>query len=325
MEQEEAGIRFFEAELPNARAALAWALEARDVVVAGDVLFALWYGWLTAGHGREASEAAAGWLALDRAALAPLERVPGLLGAGEIVRFTGDSSSAEALKSELADICRAHLDVSVHDWPLERMLAAVVTDLSTTEMDQGRLDEAEQHALEGLRLRRELGAPHGVAHALQAVASVAHARRDFGRCRELLGEAEAAWREAGRAIEAAQAQTGVAECHVLLGDPESAARLLAAALDVLARSRDEMNRAFAAHVAAMVAGAYGEHGTAARLLGAVEGLEEKSGDGRTQPLRGRDRRRVLRPGSRGLRARRVRARPRVRPGARRASDVRAGC
>jgi predicted ATPase/class 3 adenylate cyclase len=178
-----------EHELDNMRAALAVAVDRDEVVRASDLMSGLWFYWLTSGRGGEARGWAERYLASSRQRVGALERFGGDLAAAEILRFAGDPVTAADLKRELVATGRAHANAVIHGVVIERAIAATLSDLAYIELDEGRLREARSYAAEALALRRILGLPHGIAHALIAVAAVEYNAHDFGRARELYAEA----------------------------------------------------------------------------------------------------------------------------------------
>ena len=166
-----------ELERDNMRAALAFALDRDEVVVASDLMAGLWFYWLSTGCGVEARGWAVRYLDSSREEVHPLQRFQGDLGAGQILRFAGEPEAGAALDRELVATARAHPNAVVHGIVIERALAAVLSDLVYTELEAGRHFEAQSLAEEALALRRDLDLPHGIAHALLALAAVAfHAR-----------------------------------------------------------------------------------------------------------------------------------------------------
>ena len=77
------------------------------------------------------------------------------------------------IKRELVAIGRAHPDAVVHGFPIAGLTAATLSDLAWIELAEGRVASARSDAHEALTLRRNHGHPHGIAHALMAVAGVA--------------------------------------------------------------------------------------------------------------------------------------------------------
>jgi predicted ATPase/class 3 adenylate cyclase len=258
-------------ELDNMRDALEFALDRDDVVNASDLMSGLWFFWLTSGRGGEAIGWARRYLASPGERVGSLERFQGDLGAAEILRFAGDPSAAAELKRELVATGRAHPDAVIQGVAIERSIAATLSDLAYIELDAGRLDEARTCAEEALLLRRKLGLPHGIAHALLAVAAVEYNAGDPGRAGEVYAEAAAVSEEAGSHGDALEARLELAECELLLGRLTEAAGLLRTALDLLPGLQDQSIEILALRVAGMLAAANGETERCAILFGATDG------------------------------------------------------
>jgi hypothetical protein len=138
--EDEPGARAaLSADMANARMALAHALSQEDVRLAGDCIFGLWFHWLIQGLGREAANAAEAWLALDRTDLTEIDRMPGLLASGEILRYTGDLRRGAEVKYEELSVARSHPDESVHGVEMRRAIPASLTDLAFIELALGNV------------------------------------------------------------------------------------------------------------------------------------------------------------------------------------------
>jgi predicted ATPase len=266
-----------QAELDNMRGALKFTLERDQVIEASHLMSGLWFFWLTSGRGAEASAWAQRYLASSRDRVNPLERFQGDLGAAEILRFAGDASAAADLKRELVTVGRAHANAVIQGIAIERSTAATLSDLAYLELDAGRLDEARSCADEALALRRRLGLPHGIAHALLAVAAVEYHARDPLRARELYAEALAVYEESGSHGDALEARLELAECELLLGRLEEATALLRAGVDVLPCLEDQSIEILALRVAGMLAAARGHAEHCAVLFGATDGKLQDGG------------------------------------------------
>jgi predicted ATPase len=264
-------------ELGNMRAALDFALERDDAAVAGDLIYGLWFYWLTSGSGREAASWARRYLDSGRQHLSPVERLPGDFGAAEILRFTGDADRASDLKRELVAIGRSQPDATIHGSPIARGMAATLSDLVYMELDEGRTQQARAYAEEALALRRELGDPHGVAHALMAVAFIAYCARDFQRAREILSEGLAGWEAAGAHGDAQLTLLNIAECDLLLGRPDETAIVVRKVIPELPSMGDRMAATHALRVAGMLAQARGDGERCATLFGAADRMQDESG------------------------------------------------
>jgi predicted ATPase/class 3 adenylate cyclase len=264
-------------ELGNMRAALDFALGGDHPAIAGDLIHCLWFYWLTRGSGREAAGWARRYLESARERLSPVERLPGDFGVAEILRFTGDPDTAATLKRELVDIGRAHPDVAIHGRPIAGGIAATLSDLVYMELDAGRVEEARAYAEEALALRRELGKPQGVAHALMAIAAIAYHERDFVRYREILSEGIVNFEAAEMRGDVLITRIAMAECELLMGRPTETEALLREAIPQLHAIGDRMADVGALRVAAMLAQARGDCERCAALFGAADRMQDESG------------------------------------------------
>jgi len=266
-----------QAELDNMRAALAFALQRDDVVVASGLLSGLWFYWLMSGSGVEASAWARRYLDSSRQRVEPLDRFHGDLAAAEILRFAGDPDAAADLKRELVATGRAHPNVVLHGVAIERSIAATLSDLAYMELAAGRLREARRYAEEALALRRDLGLPHGVAHALLALAAVEYNARDFNRAGQLYADAVEASEVAGSQGDAVEARLGLAQCELLLGRPAETDVLLRDAVEALPSPRNLELDVLALRVAGMLAAATGDAERSALVFGLADGQLQDAG------------------------------------------------
>ncbi len=266
-----------EHELDNMRAALAVAVDRDEVVPASDLMTGLWFYWLSSGRGEEARAWAERYLASSRQSVGALERFGGDLAVAEILRFTGDHATAADLKRESVATGRAHPNTVIHGVAIERSIAATLSDLAYIEVDAGRFDEARSCAAEALALRRELDMPHGIAHALLAVAAVEYNARDFARAAELYAEAAVLSDEGGSRGDALEARLEQAECELLLGRLDEAEALLRDGLSAARSLQDLSFEVLALRVAAMLAAAKGEAERSAILFGALDANLQEGG------------------------------------------------
>jgi predicted ATPase/class 3 adenylate cyclase len=265
-----------EKERENMRAALEFALQRDDPALAGDLMHGLWFYWLIVGSGGEAAAWARRYLASSRERLSPLERMDGDLAAAEILRFTGDLQTAATLKQEFVEIGRSNPDALVRGEPILPLTAANLSDLSYMELVAGRVAEARSYAEEALGLRRALGRPSGIAHALFALADVAYNERDFERARGLFADAHASFKTAGAIGDALTAGLEIAECELLLGRPEETAALLREVIPRLAEVPDRFAYILALRAGAMLAATNGDAERCAELFGAADRRLEES-------------------------------------------------
>ena len=277
------------AELGNFRSGLRAALADNDAVLAGRYLDGLWFYWLTQGFGTEAAQAVAAWRALDRSQLAPSDQATGLLGAGEIVRFTGDVEEAIELKREALSLAVAHPKAEAAGRPMGGWRAAILADLAHLLVDAGRPAEAQTCAEQALALRRERGEPRGVAHAQAALAAIADASGDFVSARELMQAAAEGFERGGSREDATLRRAGAAEYEFLLGDAEAATRTFVRALADGQSLRDQGVLEAALRIGATIALNSGEPADAALLFAAAGRLRTTAGiETRSRAERERD-------------------------------------
>ncbi len=270
-------MRIVATELPNLRLGLATSLAGRDAAIAARYLYGLWFHWLMIGLGREAATATSSWLGLEAPADAS-DRFAGLLGAGEVLRSIGDAAGAIEPKRAALAIARADPEACVHDWPIGRWVPALITDLAHILLEVGEEEEARELAEEAVAIRREAGAPAGIAHALSALIAIEEAAGQYEFAYELVHEAllrsEAAQMPAQ---EVGGLRTVSAELELLLGRKAAAAATLARALDDRGEVHDPYYDAAVLRVGAFVTLAFGDPERAARLFAAAETLADESG------------------------------------------------
>lgn len=272
--REPEAVAVLDDELANMRAGLQESISWRDAATTGQYLFALWFYWLERGFGQEARTAATAWLALDRDSLDPLARCAGLMGAGEILRWTGDPLVARALKVEQLEIARAHPDESFHGWQFRWLVPAILDDLSQIDLHDGRVDDAESHASEALVSWTALGLPFGIAHTETTLAEIRYARGDYAGSLELSNASAGRLRSHGRYDLAVELAAAAAE--IGLGMLSSAGARLGAMSDDI-ELRDRGRFADFAHVAALLAARGGDSEKAAQLFGAEDRVVRESG------------------------------------------------
>ena len=170
----------------------------------------------------------------------------------------------------------AHPNAVVHGIVIERALAATLSDLAYTELEAGRLLEAQSFAEEALAIRRDLGLPHGIAHALLALAAVAFHARGFDHARDLYAEAASIYEAAESHGDALTAQLSVADCELQLGRLDETAALLRHGIPLTSEFSDVTMNVQALRVAARLAAGRGDAERCATLPGAADSLLEQA-------------------------------------------------
>jgi len=270
-------LQILREEQGNMRAALEFALQGDEPAVVSELVHGLWFHWLTTGGGTEAAAWAHRYLASARERLLPLERFHTDLDVAEILRFAGDAETAMSLKRELVAIGRANPEAVIDGIVIARSIAATLSDLAYMELDAGRLEEARACGEEALAIRRDVGRPGGIAHALLALAAVAYHDRDVMRARELYVEAIHGFEAAGSHGDVPEAKIALAECELLLGRLGEATAMLREAIPTLQEFPDQVVDVHALRVAGMLAAARGDAERCATLFGAADCKVEESG------------------------------------------------
>jgi predicted ATPase/class 3 adenylate cyclase/Tfp pilus assembly protein PilF len=197
------------AEHDNLRAALRWTQERGQGEMGMRLAGALWRFWMVRGHVREGYERLAALLATGP----PSETAPrakALLGAGVLVHYQGEQTTAEQLLAESLAAYRALGD--------RRGSANALTGLGIVAHALG--DDAAARPLheESLAILRELGDRHGVAVALNNLGQVLTARGDYAAARASYEESLALRRDSGDALGIATALMNLGWLDYLQGD-----------------------------------------------------------------------------------------------------------
>ncbi len=260
-------LAVLDAEHDNMRAALDFTLERDDVVTAGELLDGLWCYWLMTGRGGEAAMWANRYLASSRERTAPLDRYGSDGAVAEILRFTGDPETATQIKREMVATGRAHPDALINGVPIAGLTAATLSDLAWIELGEGRMEAARSDAQEALMIRRNLGLPGGIAHALTALAGIAFHEGDYGLALELAREAA---ETAPLDSDSLECRLTMTECELLLGRLNEARALVRVTFPAITALSDATMELHALRVVGMFAAASGQAETSAALFGASD-------------------------------------------------------
>ncbi len=185
-----------------------------------------------------------------------------LVGATELVRFFGSPEQAVVVKQRLAVMFESAGD--------DNQLAATLTDLSEVHKRLGDLEGARSAARRAVDLRREIGQPRGIAHALLGQADVELAAGDAAGAMALYSEGLPLAHGAFVPFLA----WGCATCARRLGDRETAARHVVLALDAMPSLG---YRQFYPDVLQEAAALAASEPASVRLLAASERLREETG------------------------------------------------
>jgi DNA-binding CsgD family transcriptional regulator len=260
-------LDLLEAELDNVRAALAWAID-HDPPVALRLAGALWCLWRVRGYPSEGR----GWLERALAATTGLQtpaRAKALDWAGDLAWLQGDNARAAAAHEESLALSRASGDRAGEARALFG-LADVARRTDTAEVAAARYRAA-------LDLYQALGSDVWVAASLASIGLLARASGDGGAAVALLEQAVARYRAVGFTWGLAWAIRLLAAAHRAAANLERAASLYNEGLTLAGANADRRGLAAALAGLAEIAVNWGDHRSAARLLGAAEHLTAVAG------------------------------------------------
>jgi predicted ATPase/DNA-binding CsgD family transcriptional regulator len=256
------------AELPNLRAAFAWALEpGHDPAASLRVIAAITPFWRFRGHLSEGR----GWLESAMAA-GPNDmttRIDGLVAAAELAVFQGDHAAARALGEE-------GLELATRDG-YRRGEARALFLLAVAAEWSGDLEGAIASYRQALEQRDSLGAPEWVGRLLASLADALHLHGDLDEAEVLATEALTLAREIDHAWVEALALGVLAHIAIDRGTYADARRL---ALDYLCVTQELSEKRGIAGALATLAGlwvALDQLEQATRLLAAARDLVDSIG------------------------------------------------
>jgi predicted ATPase/DNA-binding CsgD family transcriptional regulator len=254
-------------ELPNLRAAFAWALEWGDAEASLRLAAAHYPFWNFRGHLSEGRR----WLeeALAAGPTAMTTRIDGLLASAGLAALQGDYTAAQTFCEEGLGLAGAH------QYAFGEARALFLLGISAEW--QGDVDVAASYYRESLRRRDDLGAPHRVALSLVALACVVYLQGDLDQAETLATEGAMLARAVGHAWTDAVGLGVLAQIAVDRADYGKASQLCA---ENLALSQSLGDRRGIAGVLGLLAGlllAAGRPRRATRLLAAAQALADSVG------------------------------------------------
>ena len=261
-----------ETELDNLRAALTWAIAARETLTALRLSISLEKLWDVRGFLREGRD----WL--ERASALPMDDVPGgpraqaLSNAGSLAQAQGDLDGAWALQERALVIIR-----EVDTEGGRRGTAHILNRLGIIAFLQGDIERAVELQEDALARFRELGDESAAATCLNNLGVDAEARGDYARARALYEEALTLQREAGDTQSIAIYLGNLGEIARDQADHLAAAEYYREALTVWATLKDRWNTTATLDGVAMLVHDRGRPERAARLFGATAVFRESVG------------------------------------------------
>jgi len=220
--EEPAWFERLDREHDNLRAALGWALAAREAETALRFGNVLWYYWWVRGHFAEGRRWIERALAQGRNLAAAL-RARALHGAGQLAGGQGDQERAIRLTGQSLDLFREAGD--------ERSVAMVLQNLGYALREAGDRMRARGLFEEALALRRAQDDPRGTAAALDSLGNVALQDGDLEDARGLLDESLALAQRTGHRTRAAHVLLSLGHLSCREGDGARAQDLYERALE----------------------------------------------------------------------------------------------
>jgi non-specific serine/threonine protein kinase len=246
-------------EHANLRAALTWLTETGAAAPAQQLATALWVFWFLRGHLREGHEWLSRTLRLETES-PPEVRTLALWAAGMLAWAQGDFLRAEALGREANALSNAHgllfgkavalyllfmalemqerIDEAVpfgeesvallREAGVRPWLAYVLADVGTRLLKLGERERGEAWIAEGLDIHRELGNKQGLGNKLSDLGLIRHEAGDVQAAARHYAESIHWQQEGGDVWYVASAVEGLAAVALDAGQPRQAARLLGA-------------------------------------------------------------------------------------------------
>jgi len=252
----------------NLRAALRWAVERRDGLLALELGVALWWFWNVRGHLREGRQ----WL---EAALALSDGLPerlraiGLYALGHLAWAQSDFPAAEtALEASLA------LKRSLGD---EVGIAAALHRLGAIAGYQGDYERARTHYEESLALKRSLGDEAGIAATLNNMGVTAQEQGRYAQAADYYAESLARYQALGHRHGKTVVLHNLGDLALYEGNVARAAAAYRESMALRRDLGDPLGMTFGLRGLAEVAWREGQPLVAARLWGAEAAAREVLG------------------------------------------------
>jgi predicted ATPase/class 3 adenylate cyclase len=257
-----------DAEHPNLRAALTWAIEHTDADLGVRLGAALWKFWYVRGDLGEASS----WL--ERLFTLPGASPPGaradaLYGAGWFAEYRGEHALAEAHGEEALQCARKAAD------PLRTAMALGL--LGGLAHNRGDFGAARQRNEEALAYAREAGNPHFIAMFAQGLGGITTDQGDHERAAAYFDEALTIWRARSDPWAVGIALLNVGKSARALGELCHGAMTYREALTLFADHGDRAKVASCLEGLGHLAAVGGMPERAVHLFGAAETLYKTAG------------------------------------------------
>ncbi len=260
-DRDPAAWAFLRAEQANIVAALHRALDDGAADAAQKILNGAWFYWVTAGLAADGDAWAAAVAALP--SQLSVQYAIAVALAGEFPRFRGDPERALPYKLRALELLEA---LGADDPQAERWAAADHTDVADIYAQLDDLETAAEHAERGLEIRRSIGTPSGIAHALGSVGQVAALRGETDEAVAAFVESVKLYDAAGERFEASLSLCNLGNVLRRSGDLVGARAALDDASARALESRDRTDLAVVHNAFGLLAASEGDAALAAELL-----------------------------------------------------------
>ncbi len=227
----------------------------------------LWPFWMDRGHIAEGRARLATALAKDASEPSAI-RASALYGAGTLAFRQADNAEATRSIEESLRVARVIEDRSAE--------ARALVGLARCALRERRTKDAGALAEEAMRIQRELGDEQGVAAALHLVAYTAYIEGPDDLARQLFEESLALNRRLGNVRGTAGELSNLGSLETRAGRLDRAAELCAEALRVALETNSAYLLPYCVANIGGVAAVRGDAEPGCRLLGAAEGMFERS-------------------------------------------------
>lgn len=262
-------------EHDNIRAAISWALETGEAGAGMRVADAVWRFWQQRGHLAEGRALVERLLALPAAAAPTVERAKGLAALAGLAYWQGDFAPVAAAYAEASAIHRRGSDRAA--------LAEAVFDQAFVPFLSGDLEGARALLQESLALYAEIGDPGGAGNVGDALAALFFRQGKMAEALDAQRAVVVNRREQRNTFRLVDSLTLFALLLFDAGMAEEGRAAVEEALGVLRERGNVTGEVGLLLMCAHRAVRQGEPARAARIVGAVEAIRERTGAG-TTPL-----------------------------------------
>ena len=260
------------------RAALRWAIRAREAETGGRLVLMLWRLWAERGHSVEGRRWAEAVLALD-GSRAEAARARSRLPAHKrafLIHVVGILATAHGVYDGARTLYEESL-AAFRDLDYKKGLSGPLRELGVVAYYQGDHERAVRLNEQALAIAREFNSAFGIAYSLFTLSDAVRARGDRGRAATLLEESLALFRSLAHTWGISHTLTRLGGIACEAGEDARAGRLYVESLDLVRRWGLSSDSSACLEGLARVAAMQNRPARAARLCAAAEAVREEVG------------------------------------------------